>query len=76
MALLDDEDSPSLFGVKNQRTGDPVTPPPIDRQRIYQGTGGDIGMGAKPRAKATGGVTVNKARPGAFAVRQRTLRKG
>lgn len=75
MAVTDDE-SPDVFGVTNKRTGDPVNPPPIDRQRIFMGAGGDIGMGATARTKAGGGVTATRAKPGAFVARQRTLRKG
>lgn len=33
------------YGVEPQRTGDPkVTTAPIDRQRLYMGRGGSLGM--------------------------------
>jgi hypothetical protein len=45
----------------------------VDGQRLYKGPG-TAGMGATPRLKSTGGGTVNKASPGAFKVRKRTLK--
>lgn len=76
MALADDnEPDYGTFGVRAQRTADPVTPPPIDRQRIYVGSGQDLSMGAKARTKAGGGASVNRTKPGGFTGRQRTLRK-
>jgi hypothetical protein len=74
--VADDETDP-VFGVANQRTGNPVNPPPIDRQRLYMGQGGDIGMGAKARGKTGAGpMSATRAKPQPFSVRQRTLRKG
>lgn len=78
MALADDANEPDYgtFGVRAQRTSDPVSPPPIDRQRIYMGAGGGQAMNAAPRTKSGGGVTVNTVKPGGSATRKRTLRKG
>ncbi len=45
----------------------------VDGQRLYKGPG-TAGMGATPRLKDTGGGTVNKASPGGFKVRKRTLK--
>lgn len=64
-----------LFGVRAKRDEHPVRPPPIDRQRIYTGDGGQTrAMGATPRFKNTGGGSANKAAPGTFKVRKRTLK--
>ncbi len=73
MALADDATEPDYgtYGVRAQRTSDPVNPPPIDRQRVYMGAGQDLGMGAKGRAKVNSGGSVNATKPGAFAVRKR-----
>lgn len=78
MALADDANEPDYgtFGVRAQRTSDPVSPPPIDRQRVYMGAGQDLSMGAKARSKSGGGVTVSTVKPGGFSGRKRTLRKG
>ena len=64
-----------IFGVRAKRDEHPVRPPPVDRQRIYTGEGGqNRAMGATARLKNTGGGSVNKASGGTFKVRKRTLK--
>lgn len=57
-----DVPTPSLKGVQSQRTSDPVDPPAVDRQRLFKGTGGNIGM-------------LNKTGPQAPINRKRASRK-
>lgn len=73
--LDDSEPDYGTFGVRAKRVAE-ITPPAIDRQRAYQSDGGNISPAAKARAKAGGGPSVVTTKPGGFAVRQRTLRKG
>lgn len=75
VALDDNEPDYGTFGVRAQRVAD-ISPPAVDRQRVYQSDGGNISVAAKTRTKAAASATVNNAKPGTFGVRKRTLRKG
>jgi hypothetical protein len=46
----------------------------IDAQRMFLGGSGNQAMGAKPRQFKTGGASINRAKPGGFKVRKRTLK--
>lgn len=51
-----DVETATIRGVKSERTGNPVDPPAVDRQRLYKGKGGSIGMlgtaGTQPSVNA------------------------
>jgi hypothetical protein len=59
--------SAPAYGVAPERTGDPVDPPAIDRQRQFKGSGGSQAMlgsvGSEPSA-------VTKS-PGKYAIRRK-----